>query len=116
MKSTELVRVLPIGGVGMFSKRWDYRVICTCQKHAGRRRVRRLASAAARDLKRRGVALLIAVPLAFCALGFPMEAMDVTLPDPADRIAEQTLPTRTLPIFTTRRLREAFLDSANPTQ
>jgi soluble lytic murein transglycosylase-like protein len=116
MKSTDLVRLLPIADCGMFGKRWDYRVICTCQKHAGRRRVRRLASAAARHLKRRGVALLIAVPLAFCALGFPMEAMNVTLPDLADRIAEQTLPARELPIFTTRKVREAFLNAANRAQ
>jgi len=116
MKTTNLVRLLPTADLVMFSKRWDYKVICTCQKHAGRRKVRRLASAAARHLKRRGVTLLIAIPLAFCALGFPMEAMNVTLPDLADRIAEETLPMRELPIFTTRTVREAFLAVAKPSQ
>jgi hypothetical protein len=116
MKPTRLVRNLPLASSGMFEKRWDYRLICTCQKHAGRRKVRRLASAAARHLKRRGIALLIGVPLAFCALGFPIEAMNVNLPDLAERIAEQTLPTRELPIFITRKVRDAFLDPAKPVQ
>jgi hypothetical protein len=114
MKPTDLVRNLPFADIRMSGKRWDYRMICPCQEHAGRRKVRRLATAVARHLKRRGVALLIAVPLAFCALGFPMEAMNVTLPDLADRIAEQTLPVRELPIFTTRKVREAFLDRVKP--
>ena len=42
--------------------------------------------------------------------------MNVTLPDLADRIAEETLPMRELPIFTTRTVREAFLAVAKPSQ
>jgi soluble lytic murein transglycosylase-like protein len=34
----------------------------------------------------------------------------------ADRIAEQTLPIRELPIFTSRRVRAAFLEPAKPSQ
>src|SRR5438128_3301269 len=111
MNAAKLVHLLPSAPCGMFRKRprWDYRIICNCQKHAGRRRLRRLAAAAARHLKRRSVALLIGLPLAFGALGLPMEAMNITLPDLADRIAEQTFPARELPIFTTRKVREALL-------
>src|SRR6267143_1226408 len=111
MNADKLVRLLPTGQSGMFGKRprWDYRNICDCQKHAGRRRLRRVAAAVARHLTRRSVALLIGVPLAFGALGLPMEAMNITLPELADRITEQTLSARELPIFTTRKVRKTFL-------
>jgi len=111
MNADKLVRLLPTVHSGMFGKRprWDYRNICDCQKHAGRRRLRRVAAAVARHLTRRSVALLIGIPLAFGALGLPMEAMNITLPELADRITEQTFSVRELPIFTTRKVRETFL-------
>src|SRR6059036_3540321 len=98
MNADKLVRLLPSAPWGMFGKRprWDYRIICNCQKHAGRRRLRRVVAAAARHLKRRSVALLIGLPLAFGALGLPMEAMNITLPELADLITEQTLSAREL--------------------
>jgi soluble lytic murein transglycosylase-like protein len=52
----------------------DFRDICACQRHA--RRERALWRRALRGAKRRGVALLVTVPLAFGAIG--MEAMNVS--------------------------------------
>src|SRR5438093_13010694 len=116
MNADKLVRLLPTVHPGMFGKRprWDYRNICDCQKHAGRRRRRRIAAAVARHLTRRSVALLIGIPLAFGALGLPMEATNITLPELADRITVQTVPARARPTFTTRKVRETFLPHLQP--
>jgi soluble lytic murein transglycosylase-like protein len=54
----------------------DFREICACQRHA--RRQRTLWRRALRLARKRGVALLVTVPLAFGAIG--MEAMNVSLP------------------------------------
>jgi len=87
-------------------RNWDYRLICDCQKHARRRRVLRFVRSAAAHLQRRAVALVIAIPLAFCAFGFPMDAMDaVSLP----LMDNRTPQTRTFSIFTTRGSKEAIL-------
>ncbi len=87
--------------------KFDFRVICECQKHAPQNRARNVASAAMRHIRRRGVALLVAVPLAFCALGFPTEAMNVTLPVLTRPLVQTQSPA--FPIFTTRKVRESFL-------
>lgn len=92
---------------------FDFRIICDCQKHAGRKRVRRIASAAAAHLRKRSVALLVGVPLAFCALGFPSEAMNVTLPALSARINNEA---NQFHIFTTRKVRESFLGPVRPPQ
>ena len=83
----------------------DFRDICPCQRHA--RRERALWRRALRGAKRRGVALLVTVPLAFGAIG--IEAMSLSLPG----FAHQAITIRDrhpFPVFTTRNLREAFLD------
>ncbi|MDP9361971.1 MAG: transglycosylase SLT domain-containing protein [Acidobacteriota bacterium] len=86
----------------------DFRDICVCQRHA--RRERALWRRALRGAKRRGVALLVAVPLAFGAIG--TEAMNLSLP----ALAQQAISIgdrHPFPVFTTRKVREAFL---NPEQ
>jgi soluble lytic murein transglycosylase-like protein len=57
----------------------NYRVICNCQMHRGRKRAQRVAAAALSHLRRRSVALIVGVPLAFGALGIPTEAMNLSL-------------------------------------
>jgi len=86
----------------------DFRVICDCQRHAIRertlwRRSLRLSRAAARQVRRGGIALLIGVPLAFGAIGIPTEAMDA-VSAPLQKIA-----TNHFHIFTTQRVRREFL-------
>lgn len=86
----------------------DFRDICACQRHAHRERA--LWRRALRGAKRRGVALLVAVPLAFGAIG--TEAMNLSLP----ALAQQAInigDRHPFPVFMTRRVREAFL---NPEQ
>ena len=88
-------------------RNWDYRIICSCQAHAGRRRASRWARAAAGVLRRRAIALVVGVPLAFCALGFPIDAMNVSVPLLANR--GDAAQTPTFHIFTTSSVRKAFL-------
>jgi len=81
----------------------DFREICACQRHA--RLERSLLRRALRGVKRRGVALLVAAPIAFGAIG--TEAMNISLPD----LAKQALnlkERRPFPIIT-RKVREVFL-------
>jgi len=87
-------------------RHWDYRLICDCQRHAGRRRFSRLAKAAVRQLRRRAVALVIGIPLAFGAFGFPIDAMNVSFPMMDRHLGRSS---SSFPIFTTRKTREAFL-------
>lgn len=63
----------------MRATRSNFRVICDCQNHGARRRVHRFAAAAIGHLRRRSVALIVGVPLAFGALGIPTEAMNVSM-------------------------------------
>jgi hypothetical protein len=126
----KMVRVLPLAASRMAKPkhaagsnvRWDFRTICDCQVHARRertlwRRSMRAARAAAQHVGRRGIAVIVGVPLAFGALGFPIEAMNVnklTIPSMLRAASvEQRTPTRALPIFTTAKLREQFLSPRN---
>ena len=68
-----------------------------------------------KHLRRRGLALLVGVPIAFGIMGIPMEAMNSSIPllrsiggDGSD-----ATPPAPLPIFTTRKIREAFLHPEN---
>ncbi|MEA2235895.1 MAG: hypothetical protein QOC81_619 [Thermoanaerobaculia bacterium] len=79
----------------------DFREICACQSHA--RRERTLWRRALRVAKRRGVALLVTVPIAFGAIG--IEAMNLSLP----ALAKEAISQRHLPVFTTRKVRDSFL-------
>ena len=94
----------------------DFRIICDCQRHALRERtLRRRAVRGIRiiggHLQRRGVALLVGVPIAFGAIGIPIEAMDVSIPllTSISDGAHDTAPSSSLPIFTTRKIRDTFL-------
>jgi soluble lytic murein transglycosylase-like protein len=98
-------------------KRSDYRVICNCQHHARRERTLwRRSVRAARNLKAKGIALLVGVPLALGALQFPTEAMNVSLGETlmAGRIIARDVPqaANNFAIFTTPRIREQFLEPA----
>lgn len=89
-------------------KNWNYRIICDCQLHAGRRRFERLAREAAFQLQRRAVTLVIGIPLAFCAFGLPIDAMNVTFPTMETRLVT---PVRSsFHIFTTPKSRQTILD------
>lgn len=126
---TKVVRLLPLAVAGMAAtthaaramKRWNYRDICDCQEHARRertlwRRSVRLVRNSAKQLGSGGVALLIGVPLAFGAFGFPpIQAMSVnklTIPalmTRASMMTRRAAPTQALPIFTTAKVRAEFL-------
>ena len=78
----------------------DFREICACQSHA--RRERSLWRRALRVARRRAVALIVTVPLAFGAIG--TEAMNLSLPD----LAKVAIGQHHFPVFT-RKVRETFL-------
>jgi len=95
----------------------DFRVICDCQRHAMqertlRRRTVRGIRIIRRHLQRRSVALLVGVPIAFGVIGIPIEAMDVSIPllSAINDGTRDATPSSSLPIFTTRKIRDAFLD------
>ena len=97
--------------------RRDFRVICDCQRHAIRERtLRRRTIRGIRiiggHLQRRGVALLVGVPIAFGVIGIPIEAMDVSIPllSSISDGGRDASPSRSLPIFTTRKIRDTFLN------
>lgn len=78
----DVVRVLPKGVRSMDSK--HYRIICSCQVHAMRerklwRRSLRAARRVASSMHRGSIALIVGLPLAFGAIGIPMNAMDTPL-------------------------------------
>jgi soluble lytic murein transglycosylase-like protein len=61
-----------------------FRIICDCQRNAIRertlwRRSLRVARVVGKQLRRRGVAIAVGLPIACFALGFPIEAMNNTL-------------------------------------
>ncbi len=62
-------------------------------------------------LQRRGIAILVGVPLAFGAIGIPIDAMNVSLPllSSITGSGRDAADARPLPIFSTRKVREAFL-------
>ena len=79
----------------------DFREICACQSHA--RRERTLWRRTLRAAKRRGVALLVTVPLAFGAIG--IEAMNLSLP----ALAKDVISQRHLPVSTTHTITGAIV-------
>src|SRR5438552_4844978 len=97
--------------------RRDFRVICDCQRHALRERtLRRRTVRGIRiiggHLQRRGIALLVGVPIAFGVIGIPIEAMDVSIPllSSTNDGGRDAFPSHSLPIFTTRKIRDTFLN------
>ena len=83
----------------------DVREICACQRHA--RHERALWRRALRGARRRAVTLCVTVPLAFGAIG--MEAMNVSLPALAQRAIDIGGGSRPFHVFTTPKVRAAFL-------
>jgi Transglycosylase SLT domain len=126
----EVVRLLPSGLNRMTSSSHesspvrpthrDFRVICDCQRHALRertiaRRTMRGIRIIGGHLQRRTVALIVGLPLAFGAIGIPMEAMDVSIPILSSITggSRATPVAADLPIFTTRKVRDTFLHPEN---
>lgn len=120
-----MVRLLPLAsavarhGNRRRERKWtgreDFRTICDCQRHARReqsilRRVARFAS--------RGAAVLVSIPLAFAAFDIPTSAMNIDLDAvrafdlrATKTIArEEAAVKRELQIFTTKAVRDHFLD------
>lgn len=89
----------------------DFRDICACQRHA--RRERAFWRRAVRGARKRAVTLFVTVPLAFCAIG--MEAMNVSLPALAKQAIEMSSGARNLEVFTSRNVRDAFLNNGRVT-
>jgi soluble lytic murein transglycosylase-like protein len=99
-----------VGRRRLNARKRDFRVICDCQRHAQReksvvRRAMRVAS--------RGVAVLVTLPLAFAAFDVPTSAMSFDLRAAKNAILqiEKKSPSRQFPIFTTRAVREQFLEA-----
>lgn len=93
----------------------DYRIVCDCQRH----RLARSTWRRSLHFASRGLAVLVAVPLAFGALGIPMEAMDLDLPELSEKLRTTVVAQRTATVQSARELalitpniREQFLDSA----
>lgn len=91
----------------------EWRVICDCQRHALREkslwhRAARVAAWTRTNLRRKGLALLIGVPLAFGTTGVPTEAMSTKAPQLSPAAIARA--GRSLPIFTTEKTRAGFLD------
>ena len=76
-----------------------------------RRRTARGMRIVGRHLQRRSIALLVGVPIAFGVIGIPIEAMDVSIPllNSISDSARDAAPSNSLPIFTTRKIRDTFL-------
>ncbi len=88
---------------------WEYREICACQRHG--RQERALWRRALRGAKRRGVALLVTVPLAFGAIG--MEAMNVSIPALAQHAIDMSTASRPFPTFIANNVPEALNPDPN---
>ena len=107
----EVVRVLPLAAPVV--KRNNFRIICDCQRHKRSpntlwRRSLRVASRAA--------AVLVSIPIAFAAMEIPSDTLNFNVVGvkPALRPAQNVTHSQTLPMFTTRAVREQFLEP-NPT-
>ena len=117
----DVVRLLPFGVPVMSNTAthdWrpgrNFREICDCQVHARKERALwRRAVRRVRQASRSTIALAVGVPLAFGALGIPMEAMNISLPSfsapKAEIVAAPAPGTRTLPIITSQ-VRRDFLE------
>ncbi len=101
----------------MNAKQWKrdgFRIICDCQEHARRERSlwRRSLRAASR-FRKRGLALLVGVPIALGALQFPSEAMNIVIGNSAlreHRLLTSRAHDNGFAIFTTASVRARFLD------
>ncbi len=80
----------------------DFRDICDCQRHA--RRERTLWRRVLQGTKRRGIALLVTVPLAFGAIG-----MNFSLSSLARQAIDPGGSSHRFQLFTGRKIREVFL-------
>ena len=91
----------------------EYRVVCDCQRHAAREQVWKRAARVAS----RATALLVGVPIALAVFDIPTKAMNLNvaaataplLAKSAKVSAAAATLGRSLPIFTTEKVREQFL-------
>lgn len=120
-----LVRVLRSGDAVMHRTQ-QFRIICDCQRHAIRertlwRRSVRAARSVGRQLRRRGVAIAVGVPIACFALGFPIEAMNNALVKdsarlffPSSRLSGAFFPKRTIVPPSIEKMKEEFFTNEVP--
>ena len=97
----------------------DVRIICDCQRHKAQerklwRRSLRLTQRIVRHVSHNGIALMIGLPLAFGAIGIPIEAMNIAIaPSVAKQIASFERRARDqFHVFTTPRAKQEFLAPA----
>ncbi|HSP15572.1 MAG TPA: lytic transglycosylase domain-containing protein [Thermoanaerobaculia bacterium] len=94
-------------------RRGEFRIICQCQEHARREHsLWHRSFRAASQLKARGIALIVGVPLALGTLQFPTEAMNIATLRDRPVISTTSRQDNGFAIFTTPRIREQFLESS----
>jgi soluble lytic murein transglycosylase-like protein len=92
-----------------------FRIICDCQRNAIRERT--LWRRSIREIRRRGVAIAVGLPIACFALGFPIEAMNsaaIVSVFESSPVADTFLPRRTVEPVSLEALKERFFDSDVP--
>src|ERR1044071_4309450 len=102
-----------------------FRIICDCQRNASRgrtlwRRSGRAARVVGSQLRRRGVAIAVGLPIACFALGFPIEAMnnavvkDARLLFAPSPLTDAFFPRRTAAPMTLEAVKEQFFSREVP--
>ena len=88
----------------------NWRVVCSCQVHARKpspwRGIARVAA--------RGAAVLLGVPLALAAIDMPTAKRTLADLRPAKTVATPANAQSALPIFTTEKVKQQFLDPQQP--
>ena len=101
-------------------RRDGFRVICDCQVHARRERTLwRRSMRVASQFRKRGIALLVGVPIALGVMQFPSEAMNLVVGNSSlrqQRAAVSQSRGNGFAIFTTPEIRAQFLDPTLGTQ
>src|SRR5438132_8690562 len=100
----------------------EFHIICDCQRNAIRertllRRSIRGARYVGFQLKRRGVAIAVGLPIACFALGFPIEAMNnaaIVRDFEASPVTNAFLPRRAVEPVSLEALKERFFDNEVP--
>ena len=121
-----LVRVLRLRRVEMHRIQ-EFRIICDCQRHALRertlwRRSVRGARYVGLQLKRRGIAIAVGLPIACVALGFPIEAMNNAMVKDGARsllfasspLTDAFFPRRDIALVTIEKTKEQFFTTEVP--
>ena len=110
----------------MHHRSQQFRIICDCQRHVLEerklwRRSVRAARSVGRQLRRRGVAIAVGLPIACFALGFPIEAMNnANVQDEArllfasSPLSDAFFPRRAVEPVTVEKTKEDFFNNEVP--